>query len=72
MTRSQSQEPVSHTQPPFSAHAPLFMNFVVPLEVQPPVCGDANCDDIVDAVDALFVLQHVVGLRPELCVCPAS
>jgi len=27
----------------------------------------ADIDGDVDAVDALFVLQHVVGLRPELC-----
>jgi hypothetical protein len=32
-------------------------------------CGDVDCDDDVDAVDALFVLQHVVGLRDELG-CP--
>ena len=34
------------------------------------MCGDVNCDDVVDAVDALFILQHVVGSRPDLCVCP--
>jgi len=28
---------------------------------------DADGDGDVDAVDALFVLQYVVGLRPELC-----
>lgn len=28
-----------------------------------------DCDDAVDAVDALFVLQYVVGLRDELG-CP--
>ena len=37
-----------------------------------PRCGDVNCDLAVDAVDALFILQYVVGLRDELCVpcCP--
>ncbi len=35
-----------------------------------PMCGDVNCDDTVDAVDAMFILQYVVGLRGELCVCP--
>ena len=34
------------------------------------MCGDVDCDYDVDAVDALFILQHVVGLRPELCQCP--
>ena len=29
--------------------------------------SDEDGDGDVDAVDALFVLQHVVGLRPELC-----
>jgi hypothetical protein len=34
-----------------------------------PIYPDgADCDDDVDAGDALFVLQHVVGQRPELCV----
>jgi branched-chain amino acid transport system substrate-binding protein len=32
-----------------------------------PPCGDVDSDGDVDAVDALFVLQHVVGLRPVLC-----
>jgi hypothetical protein len=37
-----------------------------------PMCGDVNCDNAVDAVDAMFTLQYVVGLRPELCTpcCP--
>jgi len=35
-----------------------------------PMCGDVNCDNTVDAVDAMFILQYVVGLRPDLCVCP--
>lgn len=40
--------------------------------VECPMCGDVNCDNKVDAVDAMFVLQYVVGLRQELCVpcCP--
>ena len=29
--------------------------------------ANADCDGDVDAVDALFVLQHVAGLRPVLC-----
>jgi hypothetical protein len=37
-----------------------------------PVCGDVDCDEDVDAVDAMFILQYVVGLRDQLCVpcCP--
>jgi hypothetical protein len=31
------------------------------------VDSDADCDGNVDAADALFVLRHVVGLRPVLC-----
>jgi len=26
--------------------------------------GDVNCDNVVDAVDALFILQYTVDLRP--------
>jgi hypothetical protein len=33
-------------------------------------CGDVNCDDAVDAVDAMFILQHEVGLRPCSDQCP--
>jgi uncharacterized repeat protein (TIGR01451 family) len=33
-------------------------------------CGDVNCDSLVDAVDALFVLQYVVGLRQSSDQCP--
>jgi len=36
-----------------------------------PLCGDVDCDDDVDAVDALFVLQYVVGLRSPGDQCPA-
>lgn len=37
-----------------------------------PMCGDVNCDNSVDAVDAMFILQYVVGLRDQLCdpCCP--
>ena len=31
---------------------------------------DTDCDDDVDAVDALFVLQSVVGLTPASDQCP--
>jgi uncharacterized repeat protein (TIGR01451 family) len=34
-------------------------------------CGDVNCDGDVDAVDALFILQYVVGLRDGSNECPA-
>lgn len=34
------------------------------------VCADVDCDDDVDAVDALFVLQYVVGLRSPSDQCP--
>jgi len=34
------------------------------------ICGDVNCDSTVDAVDALFVLQYVVGLRQSSDQCP--
>jgi len=34
------------------------------------VCGDVDCDGDVDAVDALFILQYVVGLRSPSDQCP--
>jgi uncharacterized repeat protein (TIGR01451 family) len=34
-------------------------------------CGDVQCDGDVDAVDALFILQYVVGLRDGSNECPA-
>ena len=34
--------------------------------------GDVNCDTVIDAVDALFVLQCVVGLRSCEFQCPGS
>jgi hypothetical protein len=36
----------------------------------PGLCGDVNCDGGVDAVDAMFVLQYVVGLRLPGNQCP--
>jgi len=33
-------------------------------------CGDVNCDGQIDAVDALFVLQYVVGMRDGSDQCP--
>jgi len=33
-------------------------------------CGNVDCDDDVDAVDALFILQYVVGLRLPSDQCP--
>jgi parallel beta-helix repeat protein len=35
------------------------------------LCGDVNCDGVVNAVDALFILQYVVGLRLGSDQCPA-
>jgi len=35
------------------------------------LCGDVDCDGDVDAVDALFILQYVVGLRFGSDQCPA-
>ena len=35
-----------------------------------PACGDVDCDDDVDAVDALFILQYVVGVRDGSDECP--
>jgi uncharacterized repeat protein (TIGR01451 family) len=35
-----------------------------------PSCGDVQCDGDVDAVDALFILQYVVGLRDGSNECP--
>jgi hypothetical protein len=32
--------------------------------------GNVDCDNDVDAVDALFILQHVVGLRAGSDQCP--
>lgn len=32
--------------------------------------GDADCSGNVDAVDALFTMQYVVGLRPGVYRCP--
>jgi hypothetical protein len=32
--------------------------------------GDVNCDDTLTAVDALFVLQYIVGLRAGSNQCP--
>ena len=34
------------------------------------VCADVNCDGQVDAVDVLFILQYVVGLRSSSDECP--
>jgi hypothetical protein len=34
------------------------------------VCGDVNCGNTVDAVDCLFILQHVVGMRQNCSMCP--
>lgn len=36
-----------------------------------PIQGDVNCDNNVDFVDALFILQYVVGLRSDGGSCPA-
>ena len=35
------------------------------------ICGDVDCDGDVDAVDALFVLQYVVGMRLGGDQCPS-
>lgn len=34
------------------------------------LCGDVNCSGAADAVDAMFVLQYVVGLRSPSDQCP--
>jgi len=34
--------------------------------------GNVDCDSDVDAVDALFILQHVVGLRSASNQCPLA
>jgi len=34
-------------------------------------CGDVNADHRIDIVDALFVAQYTVGLRPLSCHTPA-
>lgn len=61
MTRSQYQEPVSHTQPPFSAHAPLFMNYVVPVQAPAVVrIGSGTCAPGGDCTVAL----EAVGVPP--------
>jgi len=39
-------------------------------ENENPDLGDVNCDNNVNAVDALFILQYVVGLRNGTDVCP--
>ena len=36
------------------------------------LAGDSNCDGRVDAVDALFTLQYVVGQRTGGTACPPS
>ncbi len=41
-------------------------------DATPFVIGDADCDSDVDAVDGLFVLQHVAGLRGVSSQCPAQ
>jgi hypothetical protein len=35
------------------------------------LCGDVNCDGVVNVVDALFILQYEVGLRDGSDQCPA-
>ena len=32
--------------------------------------GDVSCDDLVNVVDALFILQHEVGTRVDSGPCP--
>jgi hypothetical protein len=34
------------------------------------LCGDVDCGGDIDAVDALFILQYVVGLRGSTDQCP--
>jgi len=41
--------------------------FSLPFAYEP---GDVDCDDDVDAVDALFILQYVVGMRNGSDQCP--
>jgi len=42
----------------------------VRVHTEGPTCGDVDCDEDVDAVDALFILQYVVGLRDGSDECP--
>lgn len=36
------------------------------------LCGDVNCDGVIDVVDALGVLRHVAGFRPDAeCITKA-
>src|SRR5512143_830644 len=45
----------------------LALLIAVPLQAQQCVfCGDVNGDGQVDIVDALFIAQNTVGLRPSL------
>jgi hypothetical protein len=37
---------------------------------QNPIPGDVNCDDQINAVDGMFILQYDVGLRTESNRCP--
>jgi hypothetical protein len=50
----------------------LMMMKAAPVRAQQCIlCGDANGDGQVDIVDALFIAQHTVDLRPTL-PCPAQ
>jgi serine protease len=37
------------------------------------LCGDVNCDGIIDVVDALWILRHVAGFNPDAeCITKAN
>ncbi len=36
------------------------------------ITGDVNCDDTVDVVDAMFIMQYGVDMRTASTTCPAS
>lgn len=40
------------------------------LDIQAYTRGDVSCDDATDVVDALFILQHDVGMRQGAQQCP--
>lgn len=41
------------------------------LEISDVIPGDVNCDTLVNAIDAMFILQREVGLRPnDSTTCP--
>ncbi len=48
----------------------LVANICGELTPTPVSAGDVNCDDVVNIIDALFILQYEVGLRAANSGCP--